>query len=638
MGLSQYEGVAASFDTSSDSGFAPTPVFSTTIGAYVVHRELYRTPKCALLEVSKGETRALLLSLPSVESLQEQAERIRALPHDGLLRVHEVWTADARLMVAMERVEGVRLRDLLERRPVGAGSIVPLCLRITEVLKCVHRGHLTVPALSPDTLFLEHSGRLVCAGLVVGLIAEAEFGGGLLGSSGYIAPEVFGGAEVSLESDQYTLGRLFIELCAQRDSEGAEAQAAQEVYASLLPLIERTQSSIERFSGVEVLAAHLRAVLARTARRLERPVCPTGVSISEVMRTKLLVREARASAPICVTLPVMIGGLKAGPEGQALLDALAQTVLEEELSIGTEDAERTDSGPALDSVWSAAQGHSPEPVEEVAALWEANTTPASGIEAFADVTKRARPYGPGVMAPELGEVLLPAEDADEDLDRTTVDSEPTSAEALLERSANPAIDDLGFAAIGTTSEGQKIGSADVVCEEPVSMFGQLPSKAISSSTVARIEGLIDDVHAVRPEGRRSQTRVLELEPKRASLFLWALIGIIVGLGLGITGRWMTWSQRTGDIRVVAPVQSEGISSFVYSGGAPGATDRSVAQQLLSDAQVRLQARDFGAAERLLGLCIRTADLSRCHRVLGALLALRESPGARFHLNRGSGGP
>ncbi len=628
--------MAASFDTSSDSGFAPTPVFSTTIGAYVVHRELYRTPKCALLEVSQGETRALLLSLPSVESLREQAERIRALPHDGLLRVHEVWTADARLMVAMERVEGVRLRDLIERRPVGAGSIVPLCLRITEVLKCVHRGHLTVPALSPDTLFLEHSGRLVFAGLVVGLIAEAEFGGGLLGSSGYIAPEVFGGAQVSLESDQYTLGRLFIELCAQRDSEGPEAQAAQEVYASLLPLIERTQSASERFSGVEVLAAHLRAVLARTARRLERPVCPTGVSISEIMRTKLLVREARASAPRCVTLPVMVGGLKAGPDGQALLDTLAQIVLEEELSIGSEDVERTDSGPALDSVWST-EGLPPEPVEEVAALWEANTTPASGIEAFADITKRARPFGPGVEAPELGDVLLPAEDADEDLDRTTVDSEPTSTDELLESSANPAIDELGFAAIGTALEGQKIGSADVVCEEPVSMFGQLPSKAISSSTVARIEGLIDDVHAA-PPGRRSQTRVLELEPQRAGLFVWALVGIFVGLGLGITVRWMTWSQRAGDIRVVAPIQSEGISSFVYSGDAPGATDRSVAQQLLSDAQVRLQARDFGAAERLLGLCIRTADLSRCHRVLGALLALRESPGARFHLNRGSGSP
>ena len=90
------------------------------------------------------------------------------------------------------------------------------------------------------------------------------------------------------------------------------------------------------------------------------------------------------------------------------------------------------------------------------------------------------------------------------------------------------------------------------------------------------------------------------------------------------------------LEVTAPPPSNGHATalFEYEGGAaPTAQTAKIAEDLRKESASAIARRDLDSAERLLGLCIRTADLPACHHDLGALLAVRKHASARAHYER-----
>jgi hypothetical protein len=111
----------------------------------------------------------------------------------------------------------------------------------------------------------------------------------------------------------------------------------------------------------------------------------------------------------------------------------------------------------------------------------------------------------------------------------------------------------------------------------------------------------------------------------------AIVSFLLGMAIALAVRFGDSAPPVREaFLAVDPAPSDLVVRFEGT-RAPPPREIELAEQLLFEGRAHLAARRIEDGERLLGLCIRLADLAECHRAFGAILALTQRPGARAHL-------
>ena len=149
--------------------------------------------------------------------------RRAALNHPNIATVYDVGEADGRDYVALERIEGQNLHELLEARRLSIDEVLELALPLAEALAYAHeRGviHRDVKAANV-MLTAEGAPKLLDFGLAkfeggVDRTGAPELtqSGAILGTPGAMSPEQAQGRPVDARSDVFSFGSLLYELVA----------------------------------------------------------------------------------------------------------------------------------------------------------------------------------------------------------------------------------------------------------------------------------------------------------------------------------------------------------------------------------------------------------------------------------------
>lgn len=175
--------------------------------------------------------RALKLLLPSDDD--DAARRVAArqrllqeltvasqLQHPGIVRVYDCGETRELAWLTMELLPGTDLtRYTNSVRRLPAPVVAAIGARIADALACAHASGVVHRDLKPANVMIDWgSDRVVLTdfGLARAADAERTRTGLVLGSPGYMAPELLAGQTPTAASDLYALGVLLFQLLAGR--------------------------------------------------------------------------------------------------------------------------------------------------------------------------------------------------------------------------------------------------------------------------------------------------------------------------------------------------------------------------------------------------------------------------------------
>lgn len=160
---------------------------------------------------------------------RREGEAARAIDHPNVARVHDSGEADGHHFIAMELVEGVRLREhLLETRLLSIDDALRIAIATAEGVLAAHEAGVVHRDLKPENILLAEDGglKILDFGLAkLGVVLESSSGkklddpdetitgeGTVIGSPGYMAPEQVLSETVDNRTDIFSIGVLIHEL------------------------------------------------------------------------------------------------------------------------------------------------------------------------------------------------------------------------------------------------------------------------------------------------------------------------------------------------------------------------------------------------------------------------------------------
>jgi serine/threonine protein kinase len=131
----------------------------------------------------------------------------------NIVHVHELIQQDGQLYLVMEHVEGTTLRSLMDRGPVPLQTGLGVLLSASLGLRAMHAQNIVHRDLTPSNLMMGKDGALKITDF--GLIGHSGGKTSLpMGTTRYMAPEMFTGSPVDPRADLYSLGMIAYEMFA----------------------------------------------------------------------------------------------------------------------------------------------------------------------------------------------------------------------------------------------------------------------------------------------------------------------------------------------------------------------------------------------------------------------------------------
>ncbi|HUX15145.1 MAG TPA: protein kinase, partial [Phycisphaerae bacterium] len=278
-----------------------------------------------------------------VERFRSEAQTLARLSGSqaNIVNVHELIEADGhQLYLVMEYVEGTTLRTIMDRGPVPLQTGLGVLLSTALGLRAMHAQGIVHRDLTPMNIMMARDGALKITDF--GLIGHSGGRTSLpMGTTKYMAPEMFTGAPVDPRADLYSLGLIAYEMFAGpekfaqvfkdvlRDERaqqvrwmhwhanaGLKAPSLKEVQPGVPPLISKIVDRMmekdpsKRFATAEQIIRWLRRIFVMHVQGKS-----VSLSDSETLEKEI---EAEASAP---TVPAVRPGK--GPAGRGGADVPA---------------------------------------------------------------------------------------------------------------------------------------------------------------------------------------------------------------------------------------------------------------------------------------------------------------------------
>lgn len=164
-----------------------------------------------------------------VERFKRELAVTRELQHPGIVRVFDLHEHLGRPFFSMELLAGQSLAERLRAGPLAQEEARRIARELALSLQCAHRAGVVHRDLKPGNVLLLEDGRVKL--LDFGLARAAGWSrqtaqSTVLGTPGYIAPELLTGKGVDARADLYSLGAtLFEMLTGKRAFPGVDAFA-----------------------------------------------------------------------------------------------------------------------------------------------------------------------------------------------------------------------------------------------------------------------------------------------------------------------------------------------------------------------------------------------------------------------------
>ncbi|HEX8895401.1 MAG TPA: protein kinase [Terriglobales bacterium] len=156
---------------------------------------------------------------------EQEARATAALNHPNILAVFEMDTHGSVSYLVEELLEGETLRDRLRRGPIPLRKAIEYAVQIAHGLAAAHDKGIVHRDLKPENLFVSKDGRvkILDFGLArlnqpkdaSGVEATQALGtepGMVMGTAGYMSPEVVRGKTADHRSDIFALGTILYEM------------------------------------------------------------------------------------------------------------------------------------------------------------------------------------------------------------------------------------------------------------------------------------------------------------------------------------------------------------------------------------------------------------------------------------------
>lgn len=272
------------------------------------------------------------------------------LHHPNIVRVHDFVVEGEDLAIVMDLVAGPSLATLLDRCGTLPPAVaVPLAAAVLDALGSAHARGVTHRDVKPDNVMLAGTGdprpedvRLTDFGVAGIVLDEAAAVTELIGTPGYMAPELVSYGRSGPASDVYAVGVLLYELIAGRTpfaGEGTTVTVALRHVTSApppLPVDEDLWRLLDamlakdpaRRGTAEGCAARLRALtddaLAGEALPVQ-PEPPEWPTATEVLPDRATVDRALAADPSQPSQPAERDGMDDVAVAQTSMRALRPT-------------------------------------------------------------------------------------------------------------------------------------------------------------------------------------------------------------------------------------------------------------------------------------------------------------------------
>ncbi len=200
----------------------------TSIGPYRVTGLLGAGGMGVVYEARAPDGRRVALKTARLEgepaardALEQRIRRewriLRGLRHPGCVELLDVGRDQDELFLVLSFVEGVPLSRLLAERRLLPSEVLGLGIALSETLAHLHESGVVHRDLKPDNVLLGRDGRAVIADFGVSRLAgatELTEPGRIVGTPGWVAPEIVLGGEVTPAADQWSLGHVLFSCAA----------------------------------------------------------------------------------------------------------------------------------------------------------------------------------------------------------------------------------------------------------------------------------------------------------------------------------------------------------------------------------------------------------------------------------------
>jgi len=160
----------------------------------------------------------LLADRRFVHNFRQEAKTLAALRHPQIITIYEVGEIEGRIFIAMELARGISLaKAIASRQRIPWEETLALLKPVCEALDYAHEQNVVHRDLKPANLLIDRQrGALLTdfgfAKLLAENAASMSMSGGIVGTPGYIAPEVWENNAADPPVDIYALGCIVYEM------------------------------------------------------------------------------------------------------------------------------------------------------------------------------------------------------------------------------------------------------------------------------------------------------------------------------------------------------------------------------------------------------------------------------------------
>jgi len=154
-----------------------------------------------------------------LERFRKEAQILARLGAEepAIVTIHELLEDPRGLFIVMEYVEGRRLEAILEESPgpIESKAALQILWRLAGALYAVHANGIIHRDLKPSNIIVGEGLRAVITdfGVAASITGQTSM---VLGTTKYMAPELFAGGDVDGRADMYSLGFIAYEMLAGR--------------------------------------------------------------------------------------------------------------------------------------------------------------------------------------------------------------------------------------------------------------------------------------------------------------------------------------------------------------------------------------------------------------------------------------
>lgn len=149
-----------------------------------------------------------------VKRFLREVQLTRKVAHPNVVRTFDVAWHDEKLFFTMEYVEGATLRDRLLEGPLSPHECMKVLVAICRGLSAIHAQEIIHRDLKPGNIIISADGVVKIADFGVARpgLTDLTSPNEVVGSAGYMAPELWTGNDIDIRSDIYALGVLTYEM------------------------------------------------------------------------------------------------------------------------------------------------------------------------------------------------------------------------------------------------------------------------------------------------------------------------------------------------------------------------------------------------------------------------------------------